>query len=65
MDAAPRSSAESPGTSGTPKISVIDLWKSFSGKDVLRGVAVDVAAGDAPRRIVVLLELDPHVRQVR
>ena len=31
----------------TPKIAVIDLWKSFSGKEVLRGVDLDVAAGES------------------
>ena len=27
---------------GSPKIAVIDLWKSFGDKEVLRGVGVDV-----------------------
>lgn len=30
-----------------PKIAVIDLWKSFSGKEVLRGVNLTVAAGES------------------
>jgi phospholipid/cholesterol/gamma-HCH transport system ATP-binding protein len=31
----------------TPKIAVIDLWKSFGEKEVLRGVSVEVAAGES------------------
>lgn len=30
-----------------PKIAVIDLWKSFAGKEVLRGVNLTVAAGES------------------
>lgn len=30
-----------------PKIAVMDLWKSFSGKEVLRGVDLTVAAGES------------------
>ncbi len=30
-----------------PKIAVIDLWKSFSGKEVLRGVNLTVAPGES------------------
>ncbi len=30
-----------------PKIAVIDLWKSFAGHDVLRGVNVQVTAGES------------------
>jgi phospholipid/cholesterol/gamma-HCH transport system ATP-binding protein len=30
-----------------PKIAVIDLWKSFRGKEVLRGVNLEVAAGES------------------
>ena len=32
---------------GPPKIAVIDLWKSFGDKEVLRGVGVDVVAGES------------------
>lgn len=31
----------------TPKIAVIDLWKSFAGKDVLRGVDLQVWPGES------------------
>jgi phospholipid/cholesterol/gamma-HCH transport system ATP-binding protein len=30
-----------------PKIAVIDLWKSFSGREVLRGVGLEVEAGES------------------
>jgi phospholipid/cholesterol/gamma-HCH transport system ATP-binding protein len=30
-----------------PKISLIDLWKAFGGKEVLRGVSIDVAASES------------------
>jgi phospholipid/cholesterol/gamma-HCH transport system ATP-binding protein len=30
-----------------PAIAVIDLWKSFDGRDVLRGIHVEVAAGES------------------
>ena len=36
-----------PATAKTPKISVIDIWKSFAGKEVLRGVGIDVEAGES------------------
>ncbi len=35
------------GSSPTPKIAVIDLWKAFGGKDVLRGVNLQVASGES------------------
>jgi phospholipid/cholesterol/gamma-HCH transport system ATP-binding protein len=31
----------------TPKIAVIDLWKSFAGKEVLRGINLEVSAGES------------------
>jgi phospholipid/cholesterol/gamma-HCH transport system ATP-binding protein len=31
----------------TPKIAVIDLWKSFSAKEVLRGVDLEVVSGES------------------
>ena len=30
-----------------PKIAVIDLWKSFDGRDVLRGIHLEVAVGES------------------
>lgn len=36
-----------PGVATTPKIAVIDLWKSFQGKDVLRGINLEIAAGES------------------
>jgi len=30
-----------------PKIAVIDLWKSFGGREVLRGIDIDVAVGES------------------
>ncbi|MFH1177997.1 MAG: ABC transporter ATP-binding protein [Acidobacteriota bacterium] len=35
------------GQKPAPKIAVIDLWKSFSGKEVLRGVNIEVTAGES------------------
>jgi phospholipid/cholesterol/gamma-HCH transport system ATP-binding protein len=32
---------------GPPKIAVIDLWKSFAGHEVLRGINLEVAAGES------------------
>jgi phospholipid/cholesterol/gamma-HCH transport system ATP-binding protein len=34
-------------TGAAPKIAVIDLWKSFAGREVLRGINVAVAAGES------------------
>lgn len=34
-------------SSPSPKIAVIDLWKSFRGKDVLRGVSFEIPAGES------------------
>lgn len=31
----------------TPKIAVLDLWKSFAGKEVLRGVELEVTSGES------------------
>lgn len=31
----------------TPKIAVVDLWKSFQGKEVLRGVNLAITAGES------------------
>jgi phospholipid/cholesterol/gamma-HCH transport system ATP-binding protein len=39
------SAARADGT--PPKIAVIDLWKSFAGRNVLRGVNLEVAAGES------------------
>jgi len=36
-----------PHSGRTPKLSVIDLWKSFSDKEVLRGVSIDVTSGES------------------
>jgi phospholipid/cholesterol/gamma-HCH transport system ATP-binding protein len=36
------------GTDGSaPKIAVIDLWKSFAGREVLRGINLEVAPGES------------------
>jgi phospholipid/cholesterol/gamma-HCH transport system ATP-binding protein len=47
VDAAPRTDPGALASASTPKISVIDVWKSFSGKEVLRGVGIDIVAGEA------------------
>lgn len=36
-----------PAPASTPKIAVIDLWKSFQGRDVLRGINLEIAAGES------------------
>jgi len=38
---------EGPSRSKTPKIAVIDLWKSFAGKKVLQGVNLEVWPGES------------------
>ncbi len=44
----PRSESRGEQAAGAPpKIAVIDLWKSFSGNEVLRGVSLEVAAGES------------------
>ena len=45
--AAPLATGASPPAARAPKIAVIDVWKSFGGKEVLRGVGIDVAAGES------------------
>ncbi len=34
-------------SAAAPKIAVIDVWKSFGDKEVLRGVSIDVALGES------------------
>ena len=41
------SSAAAGALAAAPKIAVIDLWKSFSGKEVLRGIDLEVTAGES------------------
>ena len=47
MNAAPEPQRNATATATTPKIAVIDLWKSFGDKEVLRGVAFEVEAGES------------------
>lgn len=37
----------SPALEAAPKIAVIDLWKAFRGKEVLRGVDLEIATGES------------------
>ena len=46
--ATPSSAPTSAGPAlAAPKIAVIDLWKSFGGKDVLRGIDLEVMTGES------------------
>ncbi len=43
-----RDHVDQSGPKGSPpKIAVVDLWKRFAGRDVLRGISLDVSAGES------------------
>jgi len=45
--AAPLAGDPIAGAGATPKIAVIDVWKSFAGKEVLRGIDLEVTTGES------------------
>jgi phospholipid/cholesterol/gamma-HCH transport system ATP-binding protein len=47
MAATPTRDSGALASAAAPKIAVIDLWKSFGDKEVLRGVSIDVAPGES------------------
>lgn len=47
MMESPTTAVRTPTAETRPKIAVIDLWKSFQGKEVLRGINLDIHSGES------------------